>query len=146
MSTVVYKNGIIAADTQVSVNDINVGTCTKIYHTEKHVIGAVGALMMFLEFKKFLAGEPYNEKLFEKNIDEDKLSCIYLVIDKSSKEVSIYTNHLIRQMIKADYYAIGSGSNFAYGAMAMGATAKEAVKIASQFCPFTNDIIESEFV
>lgn len=45
--------------------------------------------------------------------------------------------------LRADQpFAIGSGSDFAIGAIDAGCTAEEAVKIAARRDPFTNDVIQ----
>lgn len=43
----------------------------------------------------------------------------------------------------ADYFAIGSGSEYALGALSMGASAVEAVTVASQHDIWTNDFIQN---
>lgn len=50
---------------------------------------------------------------------------------------------LIEWDVAAPFAAAGSGVELALGAMAMGATAVEAVKIAARFDPGTNDRIRS---
>ena len=44
------------------------------------------------------------------------------------------TTHAIALPVREKFRAWGSGRDFAMGAMAMGASAAEAVRIASQFC------------
>ncbi|BDU76277.1 hypothetical protein [Mesoterricola sediminis] len=41
----------------------------------------------------------------------------------------------VLQPVESPFHAWGSGSEFAMGAMAMGADARKAVEIASQLCP-----------
>ena len=48
-------------------------------------------------------------------------------------------------LVEAPQFAIGSGRAFAIGAMAMGATAREAVEVASRFDPHSGmgvDVLE----
>lgn len=44
-----------------------------------------------------------------------------------------YENMTFSGPIRSEFYAVGSGEDFALGALAMGATAEEAVQIASRF-------------
>jgi ATP-dependent protease HslVU (ClpYQ) peptidase subunit len=45
--------------------------------------------------------------------------------------------------LEADFFAIGSGEQFAFGAMKAGATAEEAVRIASECDPWTGGRIQT---
>lgn len=45
--------------------------------------------------------------------------------------------------IEDDYYAIGSGSDYAMGAMAMGASPSQAIKIAAIYDPSTGPDVQS---
>ena len=41
-------------------------------------------------------------------------------------------------LVDLPFFAIGSGAGYAMGAMAMGATAREAVEVACNLCPYTS--------
>ena len=45
-----------------------------------------------------------------------------------------------------DYYAIGAGDDFARGAMYMGASPEEAVKVACDLCVYVSEPIIKETI
>ena len=45
-----------------------------------------------------------------------------------------------------DFWAVGSGEEYALGAMAMGASAAQAVEVASQFDVYTGSVTENYVV
>jgi 20S proteasome alpha/beta subunit len=53
------------------------------------------------------------------------------------KEIFLFEDYLNWMKVKAKYHAMGSGCTFALGAMAKGASPKEAVKVAMQFDCYT---------
>ena len=55
-----------------------------------------------------------------------------------------FTERFLRMDVEADFYALGSGEQFALGAMAMGATAEQAVGIACQFDPWSRGPFQIE--
>ena len=55
------------------------------------------------------------------------------VILTGDGKIYTFSNPVNWMMIDEPFYAIGSGMNFAIGAMAMGATPKQAIQIASKY-------------
>ena len=139
MTTIVYKDGILAADTLVTYQGMRFGKVSKIFTLANYFIGAAGSIAAIVEFKKFIQDMDFDKDIFTKKDHESD----FIVIDRDTDEVSFYTQDLILEPIKAQYYSIGSGSHFAYGALAMGATAKEACEAASKFDYLTNNIIQT---
>jgi ATP-dependent protease HslVU (ClpYQ) peptidase subunit len=129
MTTVVFKNGVFAADSLLSGGDSKVGHCKKIRQAGNLFVGLCGANVVYDQFMKFLSGEPYDAKVFEKP-DQNSFSAI--VVNKETREVVEYCNCLTPEKYKADFYAIGSGREIAAGAMLMNATPKQAVEAAAK--------------
>jgi ATP-dependent protease HslVU (ClpYQ) peptidase subunit len=139
MTTIVYKNGILAADTQVTYQDNKCfGFTKKIQETKDFVFGCAGTVATCYEFKKFLEGKEFNKDIFSK----DEFRSDFIVINKNTKKISFYDHNLVEESITGDYFSIGSGCQYAYGALAMGASSKKAVLIASKFDYRTNDKID----
>ena len=118
MTTIAYKDGIIAYDSQVSSGS-TISTLTFNKHKEKDGIhyflcGAVS------DYTKFM-----NREL---NVD-----CSAIVIEDNSIRILHYNkDDGYFYAILQNQCAIGTGEKFAIGAMDAGATAEQAVKIAKK--------------
>ena len=115
MTTIVYRDGTLAADTRMIQGTAIIGNISKI--VRRHA----AAQRWFLDGEE---GDPPVE-------DETKA----LVIDPRGKVEMFEADGTIEW--RAPYLAIGSGKEFALGAMFMGATAQEAVRAAMQFDPYS---------
>lgn len=73
-------------------------------------------------------------------LSEDDPSDIFVVED--GKAYFLTWPYLRKVEIQEGYYAVGSGSHFALGALAMGADARKAIEIASRFDPDTGHGID----
>ena len=135
MTTIVFREGVMAADSNVFWGDCNIGKFQKIYDLkeEKKVVGFSGATINCDMFLRFLRGEEFNKELLSNQ--EDELYFRAMVYDKVEKTIGIYDSYCYEypDCHEAPYYALGSGKEFALGAMASGSNAREAVEIASMF-------------
>lgn len=128
MTTVVFKDGVFAADSLVTADSYTEGYTNKVRRVGNIYIGWAGNLCALEEFLKFIAGEPFNRAYLE-----DKESRYdFIVVNKETREVTEYNRNLIPTRLDMDYYAIGSGRSLAIGALLMGASPKKAVEIASK--------------
>ena len=120
MTTVVYRDGVLAADTLVTADGIKVGHKSKLVRLKRsHLIGFAGDIKYYT---KFLEREP-----------EDNLTGEFSVIEVIDGRVLTYSGDNLPEQIEAPFYAIGSGWEIAMGALAMGATAEEAIKITMEY-------------
>lgn len=134
MTVIVYKDGVMAADTQETVNDVP-RRCIKLYKVGKTIIGTAGDSytgMMFVDWWKGGAKPKDKPDLTNLDSEEEDFECLVWT------EGKLYSVTRLFQMVEINlddhpYYAIGSGSGVAYGALAMGAKAKEAVEIACDY-------------
>lgn len=134
MTAIVYKNGVMASDTQETVNDVP-RRCVKLYKVGKDVIGTAGNSytgMMFVDWWKNGAQADDKPDLTNLDVDEEDFECLVWTKGK------LYSVTRLFQLVEINledhpYYAIGSGSAVAYGALAMGASAKRAVEIACDY-------------
>lgn len=131
MSTVAWDGKTLAADRQSTQGDL-AGVCNKIYQL------ATGELVAWVGMR--CAGEVmmrwYTEgadlKAYPSFQSNNDLNCHFIVIsvDGTAHE---YSQHPVAMLRSQKPWAWGSGRDFALGAMAMGANATQAVKVASQF-------------
>ena len=143
MTTLVYstRHRTMAADTMVS-NGHTSGTVSKIaWHKKSGAItGITGPLcqgQQWLEiFKKYGLD---HKRLWPNKILNENNMCI--VVTKDGDVYVAESNGWCK--FKSEFYAYGSGADFALGALAHGATPREAVEIASLFdTGGTNSFVE----
>ena len=147
MTTIAYKDRIVCADTIVVAPVLNSFT-TKIYKSADGVAiaGVAGSCLqadIFWEWFKTAEYKDYSKFKFtyEENSGYATEACL-LYIEDGIEYVRWYNNAgncLTR--VSNSIYALGSGEEFALGAMYAGATAYDAVKVTSILTKDTNDII-----
>lgn len=124
MTTIAYKDGVLAADTLATCNGYLEGRQTKIARVGKALVGAVGSTPMCNRFRGWVAAGMTGESPFE---GKDEGNGIVVTPDG----VIVVWSHLGPWAVQdRPYYALGSGEQIAVGAMAAGASAEEAVRIA----------------
>jgi ATP-dependent protease HslVU (ClpYQ) peptidase subunit len=130
MTTIAYKDGIMAADTSSVGNGVFSSRSRKIFLNEEYCVAGAGAPEAARRFlKKQETGEVYDG-------EKDNL----LIYD--------FNNNLLLGQDKGKWtynldgdtpVSFGTGREIALGAMDHGASAIEAVKIAGKRCIYTND-------
>lgn len=146
MTTIAFKNGIIAADSRVTVSsdaggDRNFDT-KKLFRKTVHIDGQP------MEVILATAGESAPGSLFVEQWGTGKsLSEIRELFTYSEADFSILVvtsgglfevdKWCVLEPVYEAFYAIGSGSKIAMGAMEAGASAQKAVEIACKRDPFT---------
>jgi len=131
MTTVVFRNGVMAADRRAYSGDkVPVGSKTKIKRLKdgsllgisSTVVGASATLEAWVE-----AGcpQPSNSDMQPEHFE--------LLLVRPNGEVFYTSGNLsLSGPLEADFFAIGTGSCYALGAMEMGAGPEHAVEIASR--------------
>ena len=147
MTTVAYRNGVLAVDRQMTHGQFSRPTDCKlqIVHTSfsrSLAIAFTGSYAMGLAFCKWMeAGSVQGE--FPMLIDR-KAGFHALVVPKTigiagPDECQYYSSDLIAiSEAEAPYVAQGAGDEFALGAMWQGATAVQAIQAANAHCLFSN--------
>ena len=136
MTTVAVCDGMMAADTQGQFEGV-IMEMHKIFRVRDSLIGFCGdydAVIQFLELYK------KNKTKDLKTIGEKDADFDYLLLN--SKGVYLATGFcgpLVK--IHESFFAIGSGKASAITAMRMGASAKEAIKMASLIDVYTGSKI-----
>lgn len=143
MTTIAYHLGILAADTLSTKGGIKVSLeVQKIYRIGKYRVAISGelspALEMFQTLKKMLKKETYEFKNTEPMQENFTIMCV----KDGENFVRIFISAAGFWEKDGIPFAMGSGANFALGAMHFGATAEEAVRIASTLDIYTGDRIQ----
>lgn len=129
MSVVVYKDGILAADTRAygGRGQTSPGQKAKIHRLEDGTrVGIVSAVLG--EPERFLSWLKDGADRTKWTGDKPDLRALII---RPNGEVFLADDSIwFSGPIECATYAIGSGSDYALGAMAMGATAKQAVYVA----------------
>ncbi len=127
---------------------------TKLFRFQDLVVGGVGAseeISLFQRFMKSHMIKDVNEdgildfllefKKWKRDLcGDDDIENRYMI---ASKGKCFSTNGLFVFRVD-DYYAIGAGDDFARGAMYMGASPVEAVKVACDLCVYVSEPILME--
>lgn len=148
MTTIAYRDGILVADSHATYDSgsLHKHTCRKLFRKTvvegkkktDVIIGTAGDSSPSLVFVDWYGTNKPPPDTFL-HIGGDFL-CLVLT-PKGLFEYDIYCRG---EQVLDDFYAIGSGSPFALGAMAAGKSAYDAVRIAAKFDPFTGGRIQSE--
>ena len=148
MTTITYKDGVMAADTQATMGDEKAYGAVKLFYTEKFLIGLSGNFSNVLPFQSWLkdteqavssAGVLHQ---FWDSIPAFGDGFTAILVDTGGRIWNCgstfppVTLHRI-------YDAIGSGSDFAMAAMECGKSATDAVRIASKFDIYTGGSVIS---
>lgn len=128
MTTIAFKNGVVASDTGASNRGSRVGHVVKIFARDGHVAGSCGDSGWNASFRKWFAsgetGNPPEIRRDAHNNDDAKG-----VIFRRDGIIEVYESTGMHE-VTAPFYAIGSGAAEARGAMQVGASAEEAVRAA----------------
>lgn len=147
MTTVVYRDGILAADSALTDEHPEGGhiqyQCKKLYsysdahqgYPRTHYVGFSGGQ----GWRKFLdwvrAGANLDVKPeFEKG---DDFTAIVISVCAGVRQRYVIGRHMEPEPLVEDFHAVGSGAKCAFGALDMGADAVKAVEIAAGRDPYT---------
>ena len=129
MTTIAYKDGVMAADRAISGNG-HVGTARKVHRRKSDgaLVGGCGDVATIQRwFEWFLAGE----RGAAPNLGTDDESASMILVVRTTGKVEEYGRYG-KCLYEAPYYALGSGADYALGAMAFGASARQAVAAATK--------------
>lgn len=136
MTTIVYKDGVIAADSQVTAGEARKFRCEKIYQVVVHglpaIVGLAGGAFDGLAFLDWLMGDKPEppQRLIDGEAD-------FTAIVLNKHGLFEYDKWCRPDKVLERFYAVGSGASAALGAMHMGATARQAVEVACKIDPFS---------
>lgn len=119
MTTVAYRDGTMAADSQVTGS--HKSTCRKLHRINGMVVGFAGSLTEGQAFVNWLGGQSSKPEF-----KDDEFEALVL----TSKGLFYWDSFLCPVKVEDKFTAIGSGAELAMGAMEMGADAETAIKVA----------------
>lgn len=144
MTTIVYDGKTLVSDSRCSIGDmIYEEDCTKLFPN----IGPFAVLAVAGDYQSSMdvieCIQEYNRVEHVRGLDFDELGWECAMIGVTPEgTVWHYTGTYSFELRPDLPFAIGSGAPYALGALAHGADAKEAVKIAARFDKNTNDILQ----
>jgi ATP-dependent protease HslVU (ClpYQ) peptidase subunit len=143
MTTLAYKDGILAFDGKITAgNMVTTLNSRKGIATDKYLAAAAGLSSFcgaFLEWVK----TDFDPVKVPKTPNGKLCDIVGLVIDRKGTLTEYCDDLLPLKVGRVPFYARGSGREVATGAMAAGASAEEAVRIASKFDIYTGGRIRT---
>jgi len=133
MSTIAYRDGIMAADTRAYSGGVTpVGEKAKIRKLADGTLIGVSSTVpgggeTVIDWWE--RGHPKGETL--------PSSFTMLAVDPKGRVFYVTDGTHVSGPLAAPFFAIGSGSDYALGAMAVGSTAREALKVAIELDVWT---------
>jgi ATP-dependent protease HslVU (ClpYQ) peptidase subunit len=141
MTVIVWDGTTLAADRQCTVSSNFKTTLTKIFRLTEGLIGFAGNCEQVPVLLQWFLDGCIPDLYPEYQADKDTATeCIVVLPDG---KILLYDANHLPIYIEAPCFAIGSGAQFAMGAMRQGATAEEAVKIAIHYDVFCGNGITS---
>jgi hypothetical protein len=128
MTTIAYKDGIMAADTQIVSGSIIQGHARKIDHVNGWLVGGAGVFGCTRPVLEWIKnGHELSKAVVWGNTIKD---CGVLLADPDGNCYFVSTSNDYVTQISTPFAAEGSGYEIALAAMALGRDAKRAVKLA----------------
>ena len=128
MTTIAYKDGVLAADSAC--------VCDGVYEGRVEKVVRSNALNAYIAVSGNLANQAIFQRWLESGARESEkpeLDDFSAMVVRGDGAVTQYDKLLEEFRIYGEFFAIGSGRELAVGAMAAGATAVEAVEVACRF-------------
>jgi len=131
MTTIAWDGHTIAADSAASAGNRTVSVCKLWKLSDGRVVGGAGTLADVIAAVDWLASG--SQKKLKPAVDADSS----LLVVTPQGRCFEYGSDLRPIELLDTHTAIGSGSDYALGAMAAGKTAEQAVAIACLYDPFS---------
>lgn len=140
MTTIVFRDGVFAADSMIAYGTYTNGERAKITRCHFYHVALAGLAWLRIPLERWaLEGCPEDAvpaELLEHEADFDSL-----LVNEEGQCFTFCKGYLLP--IPSGYIAIGSGSQLALGAMAHGASADEAVAAAMRHDKNTGGSVQS---
>lgn len=143
MTTIVYRDGILAADSRVSYGStIMPGTIKKVQRLSNGALYGFSGSVEVGEIMRRRVSRASDEMTPLEDEVDLKGEAFEALIIQPDGGVLCFENRTWMEF-KCPYIAMGSGKDFAYGALALGASAKQAIKVAAGLDPGTGGRVVS---
>lgn len=140
MTVIAYRDGVLAADTAGWQDDIITCSVSKITKLpDGTLFASCGLLCDGAEHVRWLEKGERRDQIPPRIEDE---SFVGFHVMPNGDLYMVGRDHE-RNKIDAEYAAIGSHTEFLYGAMAAGASAEKAVELAIKICAFAGGKVET---
>lgn len=140
MTTIAYARNVMAADSQITFSDGSRLQVKKLRRLpDGSIFGGAGDVPAINKLERW-AGVGLVKRRRPRFGKAESADAILIKPDGS---IWMFGAAIDPEKIEAEFIAIGSGSDFAMGAMAAGRSAVEAVKIAAQYDINTSEPIET---
>lgn len=140
MTTIAFKDGVMASESCQSHNYIDQVVCRKIYVVKGDTIGLAGRLTDFPKFLKWYREERDGfDDISGSSLDIEEIQALVY----SNGKLYEYDDSCIAIPMSGSIAAIGSGSGYAMAALIAGASAEEAVNIACKLDPLSRPPVYS---
>lgn len=137
MTTVAYRDGVLAADSRAYSGDkVPIGTKAKIHRLEDGTIYGIST--------NNVGGDAVLRRWVEggclpADSGDLKPDSFELLVVRPSGEVFYANGNLdLTGPLSAQFWSIGSGNEYALGAMARGADAEDAVRVGCELDPWSD--------
>lgn len=136
MTTIVYHDGVLASDSQVTAGDARKFRCEKLYRVDvkgvEALVGLAGGAFDGLAFLDWLVGDKPEppQRLIDGEAD-------FTAVMLNRYGLFEFDKWCRPDKVLERFYAVGSGASAALGALHMGATARQAVEVACRIDPFS---------
>lgn len=141
MSTIVYRDGVLASDTRAYTGSIiPIGEKSKSRHYRSGIVAGITTSKpgtserLFAWLGKILAQNdaPLDQILWEEadRLDGELGRFTILAVDNDRRAFLFEDSLFPSGPIEAPYYAVGSGREYAMGALDTGASAIDALRVA----------------
>ena len=130
MTIIAYRDGVMASDSLIQANGVTSGMGRKITKTKQGFL--VGGSGSFSNISLFL--DWWEDEAEDKPpLNMLKIDTMNGIVVSKDGVLTFDSPDMYPMEIKAKFHTLGCGSEIATGAMEMGATAEEAVKIAIKY-------------
>lgn len=141
MSTIAYRDGIIAADTLASTGNKTMTGVRKIGRTDRFLFGLAGrfsGVHRIYNWVKEIEKDtsPHDFYKHMESLETLGLDATVLLVEKDGTIWTMTDDGGVCK-VAATYESIGSGQDFALGAMYVGASASDAIEAACNFDPYS---------
>ena len=130
MSVIAWDGKTLAADRQATRGG-TMTTSVKIFKVDDRLFGLIGPHASSVRLYNWILSG-MNPISFPKDLETDSDIPIVYVLTRVGHAAK-FEDSPYPIIIKDEFWADGSGGDLALGAMAMGATAEEAIRVASKY-------------
>lgn len=134
MTTIAYKDGVVAFDSLVVNGNTIIGYDNAkakryIFKDRTFIMAAAGSVFSCDKLEKW--AETNLDPEHRPDTDDSGSLQAFMITDE--EELFLIDTSFIPWKIETEFFSVGNGDDLAFGAMANGASALEAVKVAAKY-------------